>query len=188
MKRSTVHGFFFIIAAGLLIFTLWQAYTLYQNRQLLSAVNAVPALLSEQSPDAVQSSSSEVLPEVLLAQASALSAGEQFEAAEALLVKLIDQHQQLPLGRAARFNLANHYLRQGLQQDLRSTQTRTLLETAKQRYRDLLQADPLDWDARFNLEFALRLAPEVIENESVKGPPSQRALVVVPDVEPKDLP
>jgi hypothetical protein len=31
-----------------------------------------------------------------------------------------------------------------------------LVELAKQRYRDLLRAEPQDWDARYNLERALR--------------------------------
>lgn len=37
---------------------------------------------------------------------------------------------------------------------------RVLLELAKQRYRDLLRTAPDDWDARLNLEHALRVAPE----------------------------
>ena len=39
--------------------------------------------------------------------------------------------------------------------------TRPLVELAKQRYRDLLRAEPQEWDARYNLERALWLAPEL---------------------------
>ena len=36
-----------------------------------------------------------------------------------------------------------------------------LIELAKQRYRDALRDRPDDWDARYNLERALWLAPEI---------------------------
>ena len=48
-----------------------------------------------------------------------------------------------------------------------------LIELAKQSYRDLLREDPNDWDARYNLERALWLAPEVEQ-------------VIADDAEPAD--
>jgi mxaK protein len=43
-----------------------------------------------------------------------------------------------------------------------------MLEQAKERYRELLRIDAGDWDARYNLERALWLAPET------NNPPADR--------------
>lgn len=184
MKRTTLHMLFTCVTFCLLVLTLWNAYTLYDNRRVISKVSAVPEVMSEEQQDTVPDSH----PAVLLATASALSAGNQFEATESILVKLIDQQQLEPLGQASRFNLANHYLRQGLRKDLPGAQTRPLIEIAKQRYRDLLQANPDDWDARVNLEHALRVAPELPSSDRDKGPPVKSVNVIVPDFTLKDLP
>ena len=181
MRRAWVHTCFAIISICLLLFTIWQAYKLYENNKIIAAVQAVPETLTKANNTLNH-------PQAALAEANALSRGGQFGAAETLFVKLIDQHGFSALGQAARFNLANHYLRQGKRKDLPAGQTRPLLEIAKQRYRDLLQADPFDWDARYNLEVALRLAPEIVENKHDKGPPTQRVDVIVPDFKAKDLP
>jgi mxaK protein len=64
--------------------------------------------------------------------------------------------------RHIRYNLANLYLRRALQyrdsgaDDL----ALPLVELAKEYYRELLRADSQDWSARYNLELALRVAPE----------------------------
>ena len=62
----------------------------------------------------------------------------------------------------ALYNAANIYLRQALA--LRGSgneqQAPALLELAKENYREALRIDSQDWDARYNLERALRLAPE----------------------------
>jgi mxaK protein len=61
---------------------------------------------------------------------------------------------------AARYNRANLYL-------LRAEQARDepdlavpLIELAKRNYRELLYAHSADWDAKYNLERALRLLPD----------------------------
>jgi mxaK protein len=47
-----------------------------------------------------------------------------------------------------------------------------MIEFAKQSYRNLLRDDPAAWDARYNLEYALRLAPELEESATTEqGPP-----------------
>lgn len=178
MRRLWIHGFFATMSVVLLTLGLWQGYQQYQTQQTLSAIAVVAS-----HPDGKSKN-----PHVVLASANALSTDGQFEAAERLFVSLIDQQQSTPLGQAARFNLANHYLRQGLRKDLPPGQTRPLLEIAKQRYRDLLHIDPQDWDARYNLELALHVAPEIIKVKQPKGPPTQRARVIVPDVDVGDLP
>lgn len=124
----------------------------------------------------------------MLAKAQALSNGGQFDAAELLLVRLIDQQKNQPLGQAARFNLANHYLRKARASNTHGAQARPLIEIAKQRYRDILKTTPYDWDARYNLEIALRLSPELPQDDERRGPPPKSVRVIVPDFQVDDLP
>ncbi|MEE9334002.1 MAG: hypothetical protein V3U65_07905 [Granulosicoccaceae bacterium] len=184
MKRTTIHFIFGSIAACLLLVTSWQGYKLYKNQRVRSAVSAVPETMTEHDPDVTNKSH----PAVMLKTAIALSAGGEFDAAEALYVRLGDQQQDSTIGVASRYNLANHYLRQGLRPELPGAQTRPLIEIAKQRYRDLLLAKPDHWDARVNLEHALRAAPEISDKLFDKRPPVKSVNVVVPDFTLKDLP
>ncbi len=184
MKRTTIHLCFAGIAACLLLFTLWQAYKIYDTQRIVRAINEVPDSLTEY--DAAVTTKAH--PGVMLKTANALSAGGEFEAAETVYVQLADQQQTSPLGHASRFNLANHYLKQGLRSDLPGAQQRPLLGIAKQRYRDLLLVSPDDWDARVNLEQALRAAPELADTGKDKGPPIKSVNVIVPDFTLKDLP
>lgn len=187
MRRATLHWFFAGLALLFLLFTLWQAYKLQNTRSLLAAIYSVPAKITGDNIDrAVKSAESR--PQVLLSHASALSAGGQFEPAEAMLVKLIDQHQSSPVGQAARYNLANHYLREGTRTDQPGARSRPLIELAKQRYRDLLRINPGHWNARYNLELALRISPELSAGVEDKRPPVKSVDVVVPDFILKDLP
>jgi len=78
----------------------------------------------------------------------------------------------------ARFTclVGNLHLRQALQVGLDDeAQSLPLVELAKQSYRDLLRRDPNDWDARYNLERTLRLAPEDDDDtDEDTGPPDPR--------------
>ena len=66
----------------------------------------------------------------------------------------------------------NMHLRQALaaRTDGAEGQAMALFELAKQSYRDTLSIDPKDWDAKYNLERVLRLAPEAEEQELGEGP------------------
>lgn len=74
---------------------------------------------------------------------------------------------------AAIFNEGNLLLREAL--TLRVTgdpaQASPVFEMAKESYRELLAEHPSDWDAKYNLELALRLAPDPDEEESARLPP-----------------
>ena len=75
----------------------------------------------------------------------------------------------------ALYDLGNLHLHQAIQAGMAdSTQSLPLTELAKQSYRDLLRQDPNDWDARYNLERALRLAPEDEDDDQDSGPPDPR--------------
>ena len=179
-----MHSLFGAVSACALVVSLWHGWQQIQYRDTVAAVDRVPSVLTE-SPLAPVGDAN---PAVALATANALAAGENFEAAEAMFVALVDRHsEQLP-GQVARFNLANLYLREGTREDLPGGTTRALLEIAKQRYRDLLQHNPTDWDARYNLELALRAAPERDTDNSNKGPPPKSVRVIVPDFEADNLP
>ena len=105
--------------------------------------------------------------------------------------KALAQAERGPLRAAAFYNLGNLHLRAALQNGAgRATESLPLLELAKQAYRDALRAEPRDWDARYNLEQALWLAPEV-DDQSVADnePPVQRerAVTTAPSIR-SDLP
>ena len=103
------------------------------------------------------------------AQAVALAASGHEETALARYRSLFDDPVLAP---AARYNSANLLLRQGLQlrESSQPGQALALLELAKEGYRELLRADPQQWDARYNLERALRLQPDAEPDEA--PPPS----------------
>lgn len=61
---------------------------------------------------------------------------------------------------AAYFNRGNINLREAMAMDGNDPQMIPLVELAKQDYRSALKQQPDFWDARFNLEVALRLVPE----------------------------
>ena len=118
-------------------------------------------------------------PEARFAHALALARSGRYEAALAAHKALV-QAERGPLRTAALYNLGNLHLRQALRNGpARATEALPLVELAKQGYRDALRADPGDWDARYNLERALLLAPEV---DALAGditePPVGRELAV----------
>jgi mxaK protein len=76
--------------------------------------------------------------------------------------KALVKNSRGDLKHASQYNLGNLYLRDALKRGTdQGFESLPLIELAKQSYRDLLREKPDDWDARYNLERALRLAPEV---------------------------
>ena len=68
---------------------------------------------------------------------------------------------------ALRYNLANLYLRRALElgDAAGADVTGPLIELAKQQYREVLRMDE-GWDARYNLELALSVQPDVDDADS----------------------
>jgi mxaK protein len=112
----------------------------------------------------------EVPAEVQFAQAAALAASG---AGDAALQRFRALQGDTPLGQAARYNSANLLMRQAavVQDGAQPGMAITLIELAKEIYRDVLRVDPEHWDARYNLERAQRALPDPEElEESTTGP------------------
>lgn len=202
MRRRSVHGFFTVVALVGASVALVQGLRLQRavslNQQI--AATAAAPVEGDAAPAARDAPR-----EVRLARAVALAQAGVFESAFKSYSGLIEPGRLDPVGRQALFNLGNMVLRQGTGlapgtagagQSPAATpgaqggaDASPLIELAKQRYRDLLRADPGDWDARYNLERALRFAPEeqpaFAEDENV---PVERRRVMLRGMEPGDLP
>jgi len=89
---------------------------------------------------------------------------------------------------AVKFNMANLYLRKGAEAERQGAKdlSEPLIELAKQHYRELLRDDSQDWSAKYNLEMALRLLPDLEQKppvEDIMPERSPRALGTVESVE-----
>jgi mxaK protein len=118
-------------------------------------------------------------PEARFAHAAALAKAGEYDAALTAYKALI-QGERSDLRLAASYNLGNLHLHEALKNGPdAATESLPLIELAKQSYRDVLRNDPADWDARYNLERALWLAPEVdagaAEDEG-PPPPTERSV------------
>jgi mxaK protein len=115
-------------------------------------------------------------PRAVFAQAYYLAARGDDEQALNLYKRLQEDGGQL--AHAARYNAGNIHLRQAIALKKRRGEAAlgaliTPTELAKQSYRDVLRAEPGDWDARFNLERALRLLPD--QDDEASGPTPGRS-------------
>ena len=196
MRRLSVHGAFavaVVVCGGVL---LWQGLHWRQVVALNAAVAAAARPPSETDAEKKDAPAPRDAPrEVRLARAIALAQAGAHDAAFKSYSGLIQPGALDAVGRQAQFNLGNMYLRQALAASpgsatgAPSAESAPLIELAKQRYRDLLRADPGDWDARYNLERALRLAPEeqeaYAEDQNV---PVERRRVQLRGMDPGDLP
>ena len=119
--------------------------------------SGVPQALGGGAPHVQQSD----LPEAQFAHALALSrTGDPDAAFKAY--KTIAQGNRADLRVAALYNIGNLHMREAARKGADDpTQLLPLVELAKQSYRDVLREQPANWDARYNLERALQLAPEV---------------------------
>jgi mxaK protein len=107
--------------------------------------------------------------EARFAHALALARAGRYDAA-LTAYKAVVQRERGPLRPAAFYNLGNLHLREALKNGpARAAESLPLVELAKQALRDALRADPADWDARYNLERALWLAPELDEQDLVEN-------------------
>jgi len=180
-----MHLLFGVLALGCAGVAAWQGLRLVEARALdariaqVLAGHATPAGMHDTEP-----------PPVRLARAVMLAkAGDQVQAAslyDALIATSPDLSD--PVARIALFDAAGLSLRAG-SVDGAAVELRSLpvIADAKNRYRTLLRATPDDWDARYNLERALRLAPE-LQDGPVAGQSAPDRRVRLIGAESQDLP
>ena len=116
--------------------------------------------------------------------ATALAAAKAGQVTRAVALYRQVAEARPDLAPAALVNAGNALQREGrklLSQDNRAGAL-PLLELAKETYREALRLDPSQWSARYNLERALRLAPEAetIDDSTASMPnQSERALTTM---------
>lgn len=93
------------------------------------------------------------------------------------LYKQVERLADVEMARAAQYNRANGYLFKAM--ELSGTDNQNLAlplaELAKDTYRSLLRADRANWDAKYNLERALRLVPDPDDSDDADLPPPQQS-------------
>lgn len=164
MKRRTVHAVFAATAVICGSLALYQGVRLQQGKRINAAIQS--ASVSELDAE---------VPESRFARALALVQAGDSELALKEYTTLASSERG-ELRRRALYNLGNLYLRDALSDD-EAYRSIALVELAKRNYRTLLREAPADWDARYNLERALWLAPE-IEQEFVDDEPPEREQAV----------
>jgi mxaK protein len=129
---------------------------LYDGYHLLRAVQLNRGLSQVEAGEAMDLDH----PNIRFARAYSMQQAGEFDAAlEAYAAIDAADHRTRAL---MRYNLANLYFRRGLQYREQGADDLALplIELAKEYYRELLRADSRDWPAKYNLELALRVAPE----------------------------
>ena len=173
MRRRHVHAIFGTASA------LLAAAVVASGMRLAQAERVDQAIARATAPAAADRD----LPQARFAQALALGAAGHYEPALRAHKALV-QAETGSLREAALYNLGNLHLREALKSVPATAEAAMpLVELAKQAYRDALRVDPTDWDARYNLERALQLAPEVDEeatDDSAPEPDKELTITTAP--------
>ncbi len=182
--RHTTYWGGLIIA---LMISLQSAITYYQIaniNQLIKQLNRGKDITLEQSKDAVT--------ELQVARASYLKKKHRYKEAQASLSQVMNQGSQKTQA-ISRYNLGNVYLEQAIElaEALQINEATALTALAKQAYRQALALDSGYWDAKYNLEVAMRLLPEmdriIMENDEPIPDKKAKLWATVPGF-PRGLP
>lgn len=170
MRRRVVHSAFGAVALACATLAVHHTVRLVRSEH----INA--AIASAQAADLDSD-----IPQAQFARALALAHLGKSDAAMDIY-KSLARGSRTGLRHAALYNLGNLYMHDaegdGTDEGFGSL---PLVELAKQAYRDVLREQPEEWDARYNLERACRLAPEMeYEGEEADAPmKEQRATSTV---------
>lgn len=172
--RNKRINFWLRCAAVLLIaLIVVDGYRLWHAEQINTAI-ANGSILTSQAT---------LPPEALFAQAYLHAQHGRHDDAIGLY-KRVEGLSSAALGLAAKYNRANRYLGQAMELDQEAAKQLglPLVEMAKDTYRAVLRVEPSAWDAKYNLERALRLAPDPDDSDDTDLPPpekSERALTTM---------
>jgi mxaK protein len=136
-------------------------FAVYEGLQLRQAERANEAI-AHASTDSATSA----FPEAQLAQAIALTKKGDYEGA-LQRYKALSRGTRSDLALDALYNTGNLHIHEAVKEHAGPMRTLPLIELAKQSYRAVIRRDPTRWDARYNLERALWIAPELDETPSV---------------------
>ncbi len=191
LKRLRAPGVFALLAttAGLLLaWSAWQWQAARGAHAVVDAAGAAP-VPGDAASAAIRRDGD---PRALIPQASRLRAEGRHDDAVRILQGLATRTDlDADTAQVVRFNLGNELLALALQHNTKGDEDRamTLIELSKQRFREVLRAQPPHWDARHNLDIALRLVPET-EPPPPDGKPTniQRIQVDLRGMRGVDLP
>ena len=166
MRRRSVHLAF---GAVVLACTTLAGYEALRLREASRVNEAIARAV--RSPDSVDAATLGTLPEAQFAQAGVLAKQGKYDVALERY-KTVSRGSRADLATDAFYNAANLNFREALKEEGPDSAVRMLplLELAKQSYRSVLRRDPQSWDARYNLERALWMAPERDESLSFSVP------------------
>lgn len=156
MRRRTVHMLFGAAAAVCAVVAGYEGMRLREAQRVNEAIAS--------ASDAAAASD---LPEAQFARAVALAKSGDYEHA-LQQYKVLSRETRADIAQDALYNTGNLHLREAAKADAEGPiRTLPLIELAKQSYRAVLRRDPQSWDARYNLDRALWMAPEVEETISL---------------------
>ncbi len=153
IRHYTVWGAL-IITLAVALQSAFSCYQISSINQLISRLNQGKDIKLEQFKD--------IGPELQLARATYLKKKHRYNEAQASLSQIINQGSQ-KMQAISRYNLGNTYLAQAIElaEAMQINEATALTALAKQAYRQALALDSRYWDAKYNLEVAMRLLPEM---------------------------
>jgi mxaK protein len=164
--RKKIHRWLRWASFALLALIAIDGYRLWRAERMNAAIADGSILNSKET----------LAPEALFAQAYLHAQKGHHDEATALY-KRVETSSSKSLQLASRYNRGNRYLTQAMELDDEATKQLglPLVEMAKDIYRSVLRAEPSAWDAKYNLERALRLVPDPDDSDDEDLPPPQQS-------------
>lgn len=164
--RKKIHKWLRWMALGLLALIAVDGYQLWRAEKVNAQIADGSILASKVA----------LPPEAIFAQAYLQAQKGSHDDAIALY-KRVESSASRALMLAAKYNRGNRYLTQALELDDEAAKQLglPLAEMAKYTYRAVLRAEPSAWDAKYNLERALRLVPDPDDSDDDDLPPPQQS-------------